>query len=107
TTISYENGDTDHTKTPISYALFACINDDEANHTDDRNFYLDIMKLLVNEKTDWNAKDSISSYYGGGETSTIADTLEWIGEEKDKPKCIEAADYVKNHLKENNITITE
>ena len=107
TKISYENGDTDHTVIPISYAFSACINDREVNETNGGNFYLDIIKLLINEKTDWDIKDIHNSYYHGKGTSTIADTLRWVEGDRYRAllHCIEVADYVKNHLKENNITI--
>ena len=106
--IYFGEGDYSYLYTPISYILLTCIiNDDEINYTNGRNIYLDIMKLLVNEKTDWNAKDIDDSYYHGVSTSTLADTLEWEEDEdeKRKPECLEVLAYVKNHLKENNIIL--
>ncbi len=101
------NGDISHYVTPIFYTLAACINDGYMSDADGRNLYLKIIKLLVNEKTDWSAKNIHDSYYHGEGTTTIADTLEWIEESARNQECLEALDYVKTHLKENNITLEE
>ena len=100
--------------TPISYIFFTCGDDFKTYTSDDRNFYLEIIQLLIDSGIDWNAKNSRHDYsdeYNDdeGRISTIADTLEWVEKWRDSdiPHCIEALDYVQNHLKENNITIAE
>ncbi|MCH9844904.1 MAG: hypothetical protein K0U39_05290, partial [Alphaproteobacteria bacterium] len=95
-----------------------CVQDDWPDENKDRSFYLDMMKLLVNEDTDWNAKNIYDYYHYDDDedgSSTIADILKWVEKEMkadkspyrdyDTSHCIEVVDYVKNYLKENNITI--
>ncbi len=92
--------------TPISHILLTCTNDRYLNDADDRNFYLEIIKLLIDSGVKWNAKNSYDGYhYGESGESTIADSLRWTEENAHKPDCLEAIDYVKTHLKENNITL--
>ena len=97
--------------TPISYIFFTCGDDFKTYTSDDKNFYLEIIQLLIDSGVDWNAKNSRHHYDDDDDDvyiSTIAYTLKWIEEEKQhKPHCIEALNYVKNHLKENNITLEE
>ena len=102
------DGDEGKLDTPISYIFFTCARDSYIEGADGRNFYLEIIKLLIDSGVDWNAKN----YYEGEDysgTTTIADTLKWMEDEDEnhKPECLEALNYVKNHLKENNIIIEE
>ena len=106
--ISYYNGSNGSFDTPISYLLLGCINDDEANHTNARNFYLEIVKLLIDSGVDWNDKNSYETESdGGSDKRPLTERFERVEENADKLQCIEALDYVKNHLKENNITLEE
>ncbi len=104
-----DDGEYGYSYTPISYIFRTCENDDYIDDADDRNFYLDIVKLLIDSGVDWNAKDSYqvyeSEYENNSGTSTIADRLKRTEENSTKPECLEALDYVKNHLKENNIIL--
>ena len=94
--------------TPISHILLTCTNDRYLNDADDRNFYLEIIKSLIDSGVKWNAKNSYDGYhYGESGESTIADSLIWTEENAHKPECLEALAYVQNHLKENNIIIEE
>ena len=106
--VSFNDGNYyEYLYTPISYIFYACGWDSTTYGADDRNFYLEIVKLLIDSGVDWNAKDIYDSDYNSG-TTTIADRLKQT--EKDprhKPDCIEALNYVQNHLKENNITLEE
>ena len=105
-----DDGEYGYLYTPISYVFVTCGNDSYIEDADGRNFYLEIVKLLIDSGMDWNAKDIENIYEGySDETSTIADTLKWVedGDGKYKPECLEALAYVKNHLKENNIVIEE
>ncbi|MCH9845228.1 MAG: hypothetical protein K0U39_06935, partial [Alphaproteobacteria bacterium] len=106
--ISFEgSGDYGNLNTPISYIFHACANDMYIDDADGENFYLDILKLLIDSGVDWNAKNIYVSYNSDDRSTTIADTLEWVEENADKLQCIEALNYVQNHLKENNITLAE
>ncbi len=51
--------------TPISYTFLACNNDSYIDDADGRNFYLEIIKLLIDNGVDWNAKN----YYESEDTS--------------------------------------
>nr|MCH9853668.1 hypothetical protein [Alphaproteobacteria bacterium] len=93
--------------TPISYIFFTCGNDFRTYDSDGRNFYLDIIKLLIDSGVNWHDKNDYETYDGDTGTTTIAYELEWVEEAKHRTHCIEALDYVKNHLKENNITLAE
>ena len=107
--VNIGEGDYSYSYQPISYIFVTCGNDDYIDDADGRNFYLEIVKLLIDSGVDWNAKDSYDGYHGESGTSTIADTLKWM-EDKDeahKPECLEVLAYVQNHLKENNIIIAE
>ena len=92
--------------TPISHILLTCANDSYIDDAGGRNFYLEIIKLLIDSGVDWNVKNSYDDYHNAesGE-STIADSLRWAERRAHKPDCLEALAYVKNHLKENNIII--
>ena len=103
--VNIGEGDYSYSYQPISYIFVTCGNDDYIDDADGRNFYLEIVKLLIDSGVDWNAKDSYDGYHGESGTSTIADTLKGIEENSSKPECLEALAYVKNHLKENNIII--
>ncbi len=101
-----EGGDYGYSYTPISYIFRTCGNDFRTYYPDDQNFYLDIVKLLLDNNVDWNAKNIEKIYEGySDETSTIAERLKRTEENSTKPECLEALDYVKNHLKENNIIL--
>ena len=106
-----EGGEYVYLYTPISYIFLTCGNDDYIDDADGRNFYLEIVKLLIDSGVDWNDKDSYevyeSEYEDNSGTSTIADTLIWVEENSTKPECLEVLAYVQNHLKENNIVIEE
>ena len=94
--------------TPISYIFFTCGNDDRTYDSDDRNFYLEIVKLLIDSGVDWNDKNSYETESdGGSDKRPLTERFERVEENADKLQCIEALDYVKNHLKENNIILEE
>ena len=101
-----EGGEYGYSYTPISYIFRTCGNDSYIEDADGRNFYLDILKLLLDSGVDWNAKNIEKIYEGySDETSTISDRLKRTEENSTKPECLEVLNYVKNHLKENNIVI--
>ncbi len=106
--VNFGDGDYGYSYTPISYIFLTCVTDSRTYYPDDRNFYLDIVKLLLDNNVDWNAKDIEQIYEGDSDQiSTIADTLIWVEEDVHKPECLEVLAYVKTHLKENNIVIEE
>ncbi len=92
--------------TPISYIFTTCNNDFRTYYPDDRNFYLDIIKLLIDNGMDWNNTIYYQNDDGTSGSYSIADTIRWEEEEyATKPECLEVLAYVKTHLKENNIVI--
>ncbi len=92
--------------TPISYIFTTCRNDHYIEDAGGKNFYLEIIKLLIDNGIEWNAKIYYENDDGTSGSYTIADRIRWLEENpSNKPECIEALAYVKTHLKENNIII--
>ncbi len=101
----YSEGDGENFITPIFYTLRTCNNDFRTYGADDRNFYLEILKLLIDSGVDWNVKNYYESEDGESGETTMADSLRWAEGSTHKPECLEALAYVQSHLKENNITL--
>ena len=93
--------------TPISYIFTTCNNDNYIEYAGGKNFYLEIVKLLIDSGIDWNNTIYYENDDGTSGSYTIADTLKWMEERTSKPECLEVLAYVQNHLKENNIIIEE